>query len=290
MNGTSHRLRYISKMLRFLPPEMPGKVRLGRLLLSSCLYYEDIQLPSQYGCAFVVPSLREPIGFHILVNGIYEPTVVAFILSQLKAGFVFVDIGANIGVFTVPAAKRIGPSGHVLAIEPSPRIFSYLKQNVTLNKLSNVGLRQCAAFSKNEKMLPFYEAPIGHFGMGALAPQFRADPIFVQAQTLDNMLNEQGIGHVDVIKVDVEGFEAMVFQGAERLLTGNSPPLIAFEFCDWAEARLPQGGVGDAQRLLRDYGYEIQRLSDYVKGRRKPLNDVVTNGFEMLVAVNSKGY
>jgi hypothetical protein len=75
------------------------------------------------------------------------------------------------------------------------------------------------------------------------------------------------------------------FQGAEQLLTGDEAPAILFEFGDWAEARMPGGEVGDAQRVLRGYGYEMQRLSDFVRGRRKPLKDVIVKGYEMFVAV-----
>ena len=62
-----------------------------------------MQLHVQYNCTFVVPSLREPIGFHLLIDGVYEVEAVEFMLGQLRAGSVFVDIGANIGVFTAPS-------------------------------------------------------------------------------------------------------------------------------------------------------------------------------------------
>src|SRR5437764_1075293 len=193
MRFISYRLRYLSEVLRLLPPGMPGKDRFARLLLHSCLQAQDVQLHAQYNCTFVVPSLREPIGFHLLIDGVYEVEAVEFMLGQLRAGSVFVDIGANIGVFTLPAAAKVGPTGCVLAIEPSPRIFSYLKRNVTLNRLSNIRLRQCAVFNRAEPRLPFWEAPIEHFGMGALAAQFCAGPTTVPAQRLDDILATESI-------------------------------------------------------------------------------------------------
>jgi len=224
MGSSPHKITFVSQALRLLPPGISGKARLARLLLGSYLQAQDVQLRDKYGCTIVIPSLREPIGFHLLIDGVYEVKSLEFALKRLRAGSVFVDVGANIGVFALPVARKVGSSGCVLAIEPSPRIFPYLKQNVTLNRLSNVRLRQCAAFDKDSELLPFYEAPIDHFGMGALAAQFHTNPIPVPAQTLDRILDGEGIGRVDLLKLDVEGFEAAVFRGAKRLLTGEDPP------------------------------------------------------------------
>lgn len=281
MSFASSYFTLMSRVLRLLHPGIPGKARLARLLLGSYLQSRDVRIHDRYGCTIVVPSLREPIGFYLLIDGAYEIETLAFLLRQLKEGSVFVDVGANIGAFTLPAARKVGSKGCVLAVEPSPRIFPYLKRGIALNGLSNVRMRHCAAFSHNSDNIPFYEPPIDHFGMGALAVQFHDHPIAVSAQALDHILAEERIGHVDLLKVDVEGFEAAVFLGAERLLTGDDPPLIVFEFCDWAEARVPGGKVGDAQKLLLDYGWQIYRLADLSQPLKKPL----IKGFETLVAL-----
>ena len=76
-------------------------------------------------------------------------------------------------------------------------------------------------------------------------------------QTLDHLLGGRMNERVDMIKVDVEGFEAAVFQGAEKILTGNKTPIVVFEFCDWAEARVPGAQIGAAQRALKEWGYRI---------------------------------
>ena len=285
MELTPLRLRVVSHALRLLPPGMPGKARAARLLLGSCLQAQDVRLRDKYGCPIVVPSLREPIGFHVLIDGVYEVEPLEFTLSRLQAGSTFVDVGANIGVFALPVARKVGSSGCVLAIEPSSNVFPYLKRNIILNGSSNVRLRQCAAFDSDSEILRFYEAPIDHFGMGALAAQFHTKPVAVPAQTLDRILDEERIGRVTLLKVDVEGFEGAVFRGAKRLLTGDDPPLIVFEFSDWAEARVLGGRVGDAQWVLRGYGYHIWRLSDFACKRGQPLGDAVVSGYETLVAV-----
>jgi FkbM family methyltransferase len=284
LSSGSHRLRYIAPALRRLPRAMRGKTRLARLLLGPSLQDRDLLVHGNNDCLFAVPSVSEPVGFHLVVNGVYEADEVAFALRALQPGGVFLDVGANIGTYTVPAAKRVGPNGRVVAVEASPGVFPYLARNICLNGLSNVRLVQCAALAENAGAVPFYEAPPDHFGMGALSEQFGATPVEVQARTLDTVLSECGLDSVDLLKVDVEGFEVDVFAGAERLLTGDRPPRILFEFCDWAEARRASGHPGDAQRLLRDCGYRVWRLQELLRGR-PPLKEVLTDGFEALVAM-----
>jgi FkbM family methyltransferase len=283
---TSRYLRQTSALLRLLPCMMQGKGRLARLLLGRMLDGQDIELHDRDGSVMTVPSLREPVAFHLLIDGLYEPDTLAFLLGRLKPGNVFVDVGANVGAFTIPVARKLAGTGYVLSLEASPSVFPYLRSSVERNHLTNVHLRQCASIDKNVDDLHFYEAPPQKFGMGALAPQFEGDTVSVLGRTLDSLLAEEGIKQVHLLKVDVEGFEAAVFRGARGLLTGQAPPVIVFEFCDWAEARVPHERVGDAQRLLLDWGYRVWRLSDFV--REKPcLPRVLTSGFDMLVATRS---
>lgn len=283
MKSNSRRLDRTVKALRWIPAEAPGKARLARRLLGTCLEARDVTVDARHGISYLTPSLREPVGFYLLVDGVYEVGVLDFAFDRLSAGAVVVDIGANIGAFTLPVAKEIGATGQVIAIEASPRIFPYLQRNVALNKLSNVSLVQCAAFNRDRQAVTFYEAPIDRFGKGSLGAHFDAERVSAPTRTLDSILDEQQVKHVDLIKLDAEGSEALVFQGAEKLLTGDRPPMIVFEFCDWAEESVLNGQAGYAQRLLRDWGYCIWRLEDFGRGKA-PLADVLKSGFEMLVA------
>jgi FkbM family methyltransferase len=286
MNINTYRLKYIPEILRWFPPETPGKTRLARTLLGPSLGARDVRISGRHGVEFITPSLQESVGFYLLIDGVYEYELLDFILSKIQTGSVFIDVGANIGCFTLPVAKNLNAGGRVIAIESSPSVFPYLKRNVTLNGLSNISLIQCAASNTDWQEVPFYEAPVDNFGMGSLGAQFHDKPIPVITRTLDGILCEQRIDRVDLIKVDVEGFEAAVFRGAEKLLNGPDAPLIVFEFCDWAENRVPDGQIGAAQKALKDCGYRIWRLQDLLRGKQ-PLADVLTTGFETLVAIKS---
>jgi len=276
----------IARGLRILPSRFFGKARLGRLVLGSRLESADIVVECGRGNRFLVPCLREPVAFELLINGAYESETLALLLRAASGNGVFVDVGANIGASTVPLAKQLN-SGTVVAIEASPAVYPYLARNIELNDLRNIRLHHCAALDHDRDSVAFYEAPKDHFGMGALAPQFSGKAVPVTARTLDSILDQDSIDRVDVLKVDVEGFEGQVFVGATKLLAGSRAPTIIFEFCDWAERRIQNAPIGHAQRFLLDLGYSIYRLADFMSLRPQPLRKPLVAGYEQLVAYRS---
>jgi len=266
-----------------LPVGMRGKTRLAKLLLNHHLSAADVTIVDKYGIYFKIPSLREPVAFHLLIDGVYESQLLEFIFSKLASDSVFIDVGANIGAIALPVAQKLAAGGRVLAIEPSPTIFPYLQENAILNHFTNIEFIQKAACKVDHQTLAFYEAPLEKFGMGSLGAQFHQHPIQVETCTLDALAEEKRIRKVDIIKVDVEGFEVTVFEGAEYLLSATHTPIVVFEFCDWAEKRLPSGRIGDAQRLLRKWDFDIWRLADFIAGT-PPLREILETGYETLVA------
>jgi FkbM family methyltransferase len=276
----------IARYCQIIPAGVRGKTRTAKALLGSRLDARDVVLKDRFSNRFLVPSLREPIAYHLLIDGVYDEEVLEFILSSLSTSSTFVDVGANIGAYSIPAARNMGVSGKVLAIEASPKVFPYLKRNVQLNQSNNVRCFNVAAGHKKGEM-PFYEAPVEKFGMGSLAAQFDGNSVTIPVRTLDQIVAEEKIAQVDLLKIDVEGFEARVLQGAQVLLQSRKMPLIIFEFCDWAEARMPDGKVGDAQQFLLDAGFSIWRLEDFTRGR-PPVHEPIRTGYAALVARRQK--
>jgi FkbM family methyltransferase len=272
----------VGSLARACPRMVRGKSRVARKLLGSSLQSRDVVLRSRAGNEFVIPHLSEPVGFELLVNGDYEPATESWIREHLQPGGTFVDVGANIGLFSVAAAQCVGANGRVLAIEASPAVFPYLKENVARNRVLNVLLEHCAASEHDAGSVSFWEAPVSQFGMGSLAQQFGSNPLNVPAHMLDTLLQRHNFDRVDVLKVDVEGFEAAVFRGAHQLLSGKQRPSIVFEFLDWAEARMLKAEPGDAQRVLLQHGYRLRRLGGRLEGIA--VREPVTHGSAMLVA------
>ena len=150
------------------------------------------------------------MGFALLVDGIYEPDSIKFIQQHLPENGIFIDIGANIGVFSINIAQCLSINGKVIAIEASPNIFSYLQENISLNSLTNIKPLQLAVTNRDEAAVAFYEAPNEKFGMGSLGAQFSNPPIKVRTKTLDSILKDEKIERISLIKIDIEGYELIV--------------------------------------------------------------------------------
>jgi FkbM family methyltransferase len=143
-----------------------------------------------------------------------------------KEGDIVVDVGAHIGKYSIIASKMVGSKGKVIAIEAHPDNCDILKQNITLNKLSNVIVLNCAAHS-TETLVKLYE-PGQEDGFTIYNTIMTDRPslntqryIEVKANTLDSLLLEKGIKQVNWIKIDVEGAEFEVLRGATTILSSS---------------------------------------------------------------------
>jgi FkbM family methyltransferase len=198
-----------------------------------------------------------------------------------------VDVGANVGVVSIPIAK-VRPLASLLCLEADSRIHNILQENVRRNGCTGITSICCLVGAADGHDVDFFRAPDEKFGMGSVGPQFGVEPVRVAQRSLDSLISELGMPAIDMLKLDIEGAELGALQGAQRLLNSEKPPVIVFEFVDWAEARLPHQIPGDAQEFLLSHGYELHRLGPGGKtGERisKPLRE----GAAMLVAVPRRG-
>ena len=279
----NRRARVAGKLLRVLPPGFPGKYRVGRRLLGARSGADGQILMDRQGNRLTVPNLQDAVGFHLWADGEYEADVLQACARRLQPSSTVLDVGANVGVLTLGLARLV-PQGRVFAFEASPQVLPILEWNVAANDLKNVTIVPCAASIDETDAVQFYVPPVSHFGMGSSAPQFGVTPVRVRACSIDRVLAAHGTPRVDLIKVDVEGFEAHVFVGASRLLASSPAPAIVFEFNDWAEERAFPGRGGWAQSVLRDHGYDIWTLADYL-AQRAPLRQIVKRGGGEFVAI-----
>jgi FkbM family methyltransferase len=212
----------------------------------------------------------------LFVFGSYERETQEAVLAHLPKGGTLVDVGANIGAISIPIAKA-RPDARIVSVEASPSVFNSLSRNIAANGVINI-TPICQLVGADERSADFYPAPTSHFGMGSVGPQFGSTPISLQQDTLDNILSSRGLPIPDVIKIDVEGAELSVLQGTRRLLSSSNPPVIIFEFCDWAEERIGQR-AGCSQDFLLTHGYELRDLKS---GR--PIVEPLRSGFTMIIA------
>lgn len=170
---------------------------------------------------------------YVYYFGQWEPEVTRLIKQRLGPGDTFVDLGANLGWYTLLAADAVGPTGRVVAIEASPKNFLRLKENVSNNRLENVRLVNEAVWS-SQGLLSLFQGPPQHSGISTVVPSFaerhrgyeKAGQI--RARPLPEILNPHEIATLRVLKIDVEGAEGEVLLGLEPMLDSAPDDLEIF--------------------------------------------------------------
>jgi FkbM family methyltransferase len=209
-------------------------------------------------------ALGNDESFCVYVAGSFEPNEFAFLDRTLRRGMTVVDVGANDGLYTLFAAGRVGRRGRVLAFEPSSRERRVLNRNIALNRLRNVVVIP-SALANEPGQATLQIAPSlhgGHNTLGGFAHK-GVDAIAteqVEVETLDAVVARLAITKVDAIKVDVEGAELKVLEGARDVLH-RSRPVLLIEANDDA-LRKQEATTADLVTLLRSLGYAIFVFSE----------------------------
>ncbi|RNL66730.1 FkbM family methyltransferase [Zhongshania marina] len=162
----------------------------------------------------------------------WEPYETQLLIKYLKSGGVFVDVGANIGYYTLLASDIAGSSGRVLAYEPDVNNFELLQENVRLNELNNVTLHPLAISDRNEVGNLFLSSDnFGDHRIYADSGERASYPI--QLVHGDQHLEAQ-TQRIDFLKIDTQGAEFYVVNGLRKLIAANSAHLcIILEFCPY---------------------------------------------------------
>jgi FkbM family methyltransferase len=177
--------------------------------------------------------LPEPVSTVIWRYGYFEADVCLYMLNVLKPGMTFIDIGAHFGFFTLLGSYLVGEEGRVLSLEPMPETYYQLKRNTTaVSNNLNIKIYNYAAYSENKK-IRFYD--YGLLG-SAYNSVFKAreiegisnsrHEIMVEARKVDDILSNEKIKEIDLIKIDAESSEMHVLRGVEKTLRKYRPKII----------------------------------------------------------------
>jgi FkbM family methyltransferase len=196
----------------------------------------------------------------------------------LAPGDLFVDVGASVGPYTLWAADA---GAHAIAVEPNPQAAARLRENVGLNDLL-VEIRQCALADRPGRMrLTRGLADMNHLVRGATEDASDCDE--VEVDTLDRLLGDRtAVG----VKIDVEGFERFVLEGAKRALTDGRIRVLQVEWNRESEHNVGENRLPTAALLSR-YGYRFMRPDR--AGVLRPLTDPPSSSSDDLFAV-APGY
>lgn len=200
-----------------------------------------------------------------------ERGTIAWLRNNVKRGQVFVDVGANVGIYTVLAAQLTGPEGKVFAFEPHAVNFSSLMENIALNGLERICVPVSTALSSRPGFLPFHYASLtAGSSMSQLGLTVDPDGRNVSAgvselkaaTSLDSLVADGFVLSPHHIKIDVDGIEADIVEGMENILTGETPPL-SIQVEIQPDTRLP------VIERMASYGFQIDHVHHTESGRSR---------------------
>jgi FkbM family methyltransferase len=205
---------------------------------------------TDYGCRILIDT-RNKQHLKIISHGVYEKAVAWAISEHLNSDEVFVDVGANIGYFTLLGCKIVGPKGKVYALEPNPVIYEMMETSVFANSFG----KRCetiniAAFKSDGELELTWDSA-GHGG-GRLVTHddviLDENKTLVKLQKLDKIL-ENNNEKISVIKIDTEGSEPFILEGATHILENNPDCTIIAEW---------------SPRFVKSRGYDFDKYVDYL--------------------------
>ena len=249
-NGCRYDSRYLivarTRRLSLSEAARPSLAKRAGRFLASPLKREYITMALRARRVFpeMAIPLRLPFGAwwlaekgaldHELMYGAFEEAEMRFVERLLRPGMTVVDVGAHHGLYTLLAAKRVGRRGKVIACEPSERERRRLGKHLRVNRCWNVEVEACALGNERGEAELYLVDGFRDWG-NSLRPPAVAEAtcsVRVPVRRLDDVLAERGIERVDFVKLDAEGGELAVLEGARRLLQTAPRPAILAEVED----------------------------------------------------------
>jgi len=200
----------------------------------------------------IVVTENDYISRMIRFFGDFDPSLTKLLFSILRPGDILIDIGANLGVITLPAAKLVGSTGLVWAFEPQQVVRELLIESIKLNSLSNVTVYSIALSNFDGSGRVFGDKKsLGSAKLSEENSAFDNDSCIVKP--LDSLTLDTAGHPVRVIKIDVEGHEAEVLEGASKFLSEYTPQYVLFE------SHPSRGAFEEREeiKVLRRFQYQI---------------------------------
>lgn len=269
------------KTLSILPPTAPAKIYNAMIKMPVLKQLANSLIKS------AIPDCLETDEWKLLLDkddvamsgylalGSYEPETIRIFKESLEEGATVIDIGTNIGYYTIVAGKKVGPKGKVFGYEPNMDSFNLLQRNILINNFDNITPINLALSNiSGERVLYFGDNKCTH----SFADNRKTGKNeIVLTDTLDNSLKKYGSPKIDVIKMDIEGAEILALEGMAETIE-RSPRLTIFtELYPKAIRRLGRSPLEFLEKM-RDFGFSISVIDE----DRKDI--VALNDFESFVS------
>jgi len=232
------------------------------------------------GKAKIFINPNDPVVSGALTFGVYENQEISLMQQMCRPGMTMIDVGANVGLYTAIAGLGLGESGRVFAFEPEPESFECLQKTVNENGLTNVTVVQAAAAAENSKT-KLYTSSLNRGDHRMYRNEHSDGSVEIDTLKLDDYLENKLVKGVDVIKIDVQGFEGHVIAGLEGTICRSPSLAMLMEF--WPKGLLSAGtspvelleklrGLGLTVFELNGRGYsrvgDLTALVDRLTGRK----------------------
>lgn len=274
-----------SKLKRFIESEVRSKLfaheinthsRVWNLLMEK---YPDDHITIRLDGDLKIKLRLESQLSKMIFCGNFENREILFLKKFLKAGDTFFDVGSNVGLFSLLAAKSVKASGKVFAFEPSLKTFNVLRDNVRINSFDGVIEALNIGLSNEPGILELVESTDGYdawnsFGHPAAGNVFESQP--TEVRTLDSFIDHKP----QLIKIDVEGWEKHVLMGGQTLLTSFNAPVLLVEFTEENLVNA-QTSSQDIHSILSSFGYYPFEID--AEGNLKPHSVLPEYGYMNLV-------
>ena len=215
------RLLFLVKPVRYFyfafDKRIFGPLKLFKGISKSIIYRKAFRMTVQ---------LDDWIPQQLYFLGAYEEKEIRFISKKLHTGDIFIDVGANIGLFTMVASRIVGDNGKVYAFEPLSANFQKLSFHVSENNLGNVTAEQLAVADRNERLTLFVDDRWNNSGMATAYPSSFNRQESVAGISLDNYFHQVDLRGLSLIKIDIEGGELLALFGMVNLLVKYRPAIL----------------------------------------------------------------
>ncbi len=202
---------------------------------------------------------------NIFFLGEYEGAELQFVEKSLREGDVFIDIGANIGLYTLHASSWVGTGGKVIAFEPLPQNYQSLNNNISINNGENIVSENLAVADSKGEIEIFYNDMDANSGMASAYLTEYSGSEKIDAVSLDQYLLQHPVEKIDFIKMDIEGGEYKALLGMKSTLVDYSPILL-IELNEEVLSKTSHSNV-DILNFLIGLGYHKQAIGHLGEGK-----------------------
>lgn len=227
-----------------------------------------IYIPS-VDLTYIVKNQDTGVGLYLKTQRKYEPVQTNLFLKTLKKNDTFIDVGANIGYYSLIAAKKLGAEGNVVAIEPDATSLNLLKRNIELNQLDCTVSYINEAISSQQKAVSYHHdahSPSNSFivkqGGGNL----------IQTKTLEEIVASLNLTHINLIKIDVEGAECDCLKSGQKILKAQNDVKLFIE-CYPAALTRYSDSLQTLLNTIRDSGFVIRSIINEFTGTVEPFTE-----------------